>query len=87
MCKSIFFNTHFNGLLYNIGCIYPTSEKRGNIMKNICIVGYGSVGPFHARALEETENACFYAVCDINPPKIELCKETYDVKGYVDYHI
>ena len=56
-------------------------------MKNICIVGYGSVGPFHARALEETENACFYAVCDINPPKIELCKETYDVKGYVDYHI
>ena len=54
-------------------------------MKNICIVGYGSVGPFHARALDETKNANFYAVCDIKPEKIQLCKETYDVKGYMDY--
>lgn len=54
-------------------------------MKNVCIVGYGAIGPVHAAALEKTENARLYGVCDNNSDKIKLCQEKYDVKGYTDF--
>lgn len=54
-------------------------------MKNVCIVGYGAIGPNHAKALESTKNAHLYAVCDIDPEKIKLCQEKYDVIGYQDF--
>ena len=54
-------------------------------MKNVCIVGYGSIGPIHAIALEKTANVKLYAVCDIDKEKIKLCKEKYDVVAYEDY--
>ena len=38
-------------------------------MKNVCIVGFGAIGPVHARALENVENAAFYAVCEPNPER------------------
>ena len=53
-------------------------------MKNVCIIGYGAIGPIHADAIKQTENARLYAVCDINPEKIEACKQKYDVLGYTD---
>lgn len=55
-------------------------------MKNACIVGYGAIGPAHARAIEKTENAKLYAVCDINPLKNQLCQQTYNVKTYTDFY-
>ena len=54
-------------------------------MKNVCIVGYGAIGPNHANAVTQTKNARFYAVCDIDPEKIKLCQKKYDVKGYQDF--
>lgn len=54
-------------------------------MKNACVVGFGAIGPIHAKAIEEIENACFYAVCDNNSGKIEKCLENYDVKSYSDF--
>lgn len=54
-------------------------------MKNVCIVGYGKIGPSHAHSLNEIENAKFYAVCDINPERIKVCQETFDVIGYTDF--
>lgn len=36
-------------------------------MKNVCIVGYGAIGPVHAKSLENVKNANLYAVCDIIP--------------------
>ncbi|MBQ7986315.1 MAG: Gfo/Idh/MocA family oxidoreductase [Clostridia bacterium] len=54
-------------------------------MKNVCIVGYGAIGPIHAKALIETENVKFYAVCDNNPERIEKCRKDYDVKAYLDF--
>ncbi len=54
-------------------------------MKNACIVGYGTIGPIHAKALSEIENAKFYAVCDNNPDRIDVCKKDYDVKSYLDF--
>ena len=53
-------------------------------MKNICIIGYGAIGPVHAAAIEKVENARLYAVCDNNPKKIEKCKQKYDVVEYKD---
>lgn len=55
-------------------------------MKNICIVGYGAIGPFHVNALEYAETASFYGVCDIDPQKITECQKKYNVKGYQDYY-
>ena len=54
-------------------------------MKNLCIVGYGAIGPIHAKAIEETAGVKFYAVCDNNPDRIEKCKKDYDVKAYLDF--
>ena len=54
-------------------------------MKNLCIVGYGAIGPIHAKAIEEIESVKFYAVCDNNPDRIEKCKKDYDVKAYLDF--
>ncbi len=53
-------------------------------MKNVCIIGYGAIGPIHAAAIAKVENAKFYAVCDNNPKKIEKCKQKYDVLAYSD---
>lgn len=55
-------------------------------MKNICIVGYGSIGPIHANAIAETQNGHLYAVCDINPDCIKRCQTEYPhVIGYENF--
>lgn len=54
-------------------------------MKNICVVGYGNIGPAHAAALETVENANLYAVCDIDPSKLEAAKAKYSVQVYTDF--
>ena len=59
--------------------------REAKMMKNICIVGYGAIGPVHAKALETVENAKFYAVCDIDEEKRKKCRSTYDVKEYADF--
>lgn len=55
-------------------------------MKNVCIVGFGAIGPIHTAALEHTENAHLYAVCDVNKDRLAKAKEKYNhIVGYVDY--
>ena len=54
-------------------------------MKNVCIVGYGAIAPLHAAALEKTSSAKLYAVCDINPEKISICRGKYDVVPYLNF--
>lgn len=54
-------------------------------MKQVCIVGYGAIGPVHAGALEHVENARLYAVCDIDPEKRRRCAEKYAVIEYADF--
>ena len=54
------------------------------MIKNVCIVGYGAIGPVHAESLSKVNNAKLYAVCDVNPAKIALCLENYDVLAYTD---
>ena len=54
-------------------------------MKNVCVVGYGAVGPVHAAALEKIQNAQLYAVCDINPQKLKRCSSQYGCKEFSDF--
>ena len=54
-------------------------------MKNVCIVGYGAIGPVHARAVEKCPNAKLYAVCDINSERAEKCRSEYSVKAFTDF--
>ncbi len=54
-------------------------------MKNVCIVGYGAIGPMHAMCLEKISGARLYAVCDTDPEAIARCKAQYDVVCYSDF--
>ncbi len=46
-------------------------------MKNVCIVGYGNIGPTHSRALEDVKGARLYAVCDIAQTALKKCLDRY----------
>ena len=54
-------------------------------MKNVCIVGYGAIGPVHAKALENVKAAKLYAVCDIDSKRAQLCQKQYGAKIYSDF--
>lgn len=52
---------------------------------NICIVGYGAIGPVHANAINQVENATLYAVCDINDENARKCTDQYNCIVYHDF--
>lgn len=54
-------------------------------MKKACVVGYGAIGPVHAKALNSLNCAKLYAVCDINPERTQKAKNDYGVKVFSDY--
>lgn len=54
-------------------------------MKRVCIVGYGAIGPVHAKALEKVKNAELYGVCDILEERRKACRDKYGVKEYDDF--
>lgn len=54
-------------------------------MKNVCIVGYGAIGPVHARALEKTDQGRLYGVCDMDPLRRRACSEQYGAAEYEDF--
>ena len=54
-------------------------------MKKAAIVGYGAIGPIHALALEKTQKARLYAVCDTDPERRRLCREQYGALEYEDF--
>lgn len=48
------------------------------------IVGTGTIGAFHAKAIESLPGARLVAACDTNPQSLEAFRQTYPVKGYTD---
>ncbi len=54
-------------------------------MKKVCIVGYGNVGPVHAKALESIKNVQLYAVCDSKEERRKACNQIYHTIEYADY--
>ena len=54
-------------------------------MRNICIVGYGSVAPLHAKALSDIEDVRLWGVCDIDPSRNEKFLSEYGGRAFTDY--
>ncbi|MBE7045172.1 MAG: Gfo/Idh/MocA family oxidoreductase [Ruminococcaceae bacterium] len=54
-------------------------------MKNACIVGFGAIGPIHAKAIAETKDAKLYAICDVIEERAKKGAEQYGAKVYTDF--
>lgn len=54
-------------------------------MKNVCVVGFGSIGPVHAEAISRTENVKLYAICDINKERADSGAEQYGCRAIYDF--
>ena len=55
-------------------------------MKKICVVGYGAIGPVHAKAVKNISSAELYAVCDTNPERLITAeKENPGIKSFSDF--
>ena len=54
-------------------------------MINVCIVGYGAIGPVHAEILANLNNVKIYAVCDIVRERADECAKKYNCKAYYDF--
>ncbi len=52
---------------------------------NVCIVGYGAIGPVHAKALSYVENATLYAVCDIDKKRADKGAAEYSAKAIYSF--
>lgn len=54
-------------------------------MKNACIVGCGAIGPIHANAVSEAENAKVYAICDIDKERAGKYAKLHGAKALYDF--
>ena len=54
-------------------------------MINICIVGFGAIGPIHAEATKDLEGVNIYGICDIKKDVADSAAEKYSCKAFYDY--
>lgn len=54
-------------------------------MKNAVIVGYGMIGPVHAKAIKNLETVNLYGVCDTDAEKCRAFSEEYGGKIFSDF--
>lgn len=54
-------------------------------MLRSCIVGYGSIGPVHAKAIQHMDSARLYAVCDNDDKRAMACRDENDCEIYTDF--
>lgn len=54
-------------------------------MYRACIVGYGAIGPVHAKALKNIKNVELYAICDIVKERADEGANKNGVKAYYDF--
>lgn len=52
---------------------------------NAVVVGYGSIGPAHAMALDKIEDVTLYGICDIIKERADSGAEKYGVKAFYSY--
>ena len=52
---------------------------------NVCIVGYGAIGPVHAEAIKKLDKANLYAVCDILKERADKGASEYGAKAYYSF--
>ncbi|MDD6483654.1 MAG: Gfo/Idh/MocA family oxidoreductase [Clostridiales bacterium] len=49
---------------------------------NVCIIGYGAIGPVHAEALSRIDNVNIYGICDIVPERARKGAQKYGAKAF-----
>ena len=54
-------------------------------MINVCVVGYGAVGPVHAKALSKISNVNLYGICDVNKERAKKGADEYNSKAFDDF--
>lgn len=54
-------------------------------MKRVCVVGYGAIGPIHAKALHSINGAELYGICDTNAARLQSGVLTHQVKAFCNY--
>lgn len=54
-------------------------------MKNACIVGYGSIGPVHAHAIDLCDDATLYAICDIDKEAADKGAKEHNSKAIYSF--
>lgn len=54
-------------------------------MKNACIVGYGSIGPVHAHAIDLCQDATIYAICDIDKEAADKGAKEHNAKAIYSF--
>ena len=52
---------------------------------NVCIIGFGSIGPVHAEAICNIPGVTLYGICDINKQRAEEGAAKYNVKAYYSF--
>ena len=52
---------------------------------NVCIVGYGAIGPVHAEALSHIENVNIYGICDCDKERADNGAKKYLTKAFYDF--
>lgn len=54
-------------------------------MLQIAVVGTGSIGLSHLKAIEQSQNCELCAICDVNEEVLHKLSEEYHVPGFTDY--
>lgn len=54
-------------------------------MKNVCIVGYGAIGPVHAQALSGMKEVLLYGICDIKKERADKGAAEYGCKAFYSF--
>ena len=52
---------------------------------NICIVGYGAIGPVHAESVSLIDGINLYAVCDTNKSRADAGASKHNCKAFYSY--
>lgn len=52
---------------------------------NVCIVGFGAIGPIHAEALSKLSGVNIYGICDIVKERADEAAKKYSAKAFYDF--
>lgn len=52
---------------------------------NAVVVGYGSIGPVHAKSISEVLNCNLYGICDVIKDRADSGASAYNAKAFYDY--
>ncbi len=52
---------------------------------NVCVVGYGAIGPLHAQAISQIEGVTLYGICDTDKERADRGAGQYHCRAFYDF--